>query len=174
MKHVALVGFMAAGKTTLGKRLARMLALPFVDTDAMVEAVHGAIPDIFASEGEAVFREYEFQALYGALAGPPSIIAVGGGAVTHPPTLALLERHTYRIFLAVKPATVVHRVRASGDVRPLLGSDPQLEKVEELYRARLPLYQQSDFTVEADTKGAAIVCAEIVAWLAAHEPMLVP
>ena len=165
---------MAAGKSTIGKRLARTLALPFVDTDVLIENVHGTIKEIFELEGEAVFREYELQAVHGALSGPPAVIAVGGGAVTHPPTLALLAERSHRVFLEVRPATVVGRVKAAKEFRPVLGGDPSIASVEALYSQRLPLYAQADYTVDADRKSAAFVVADIVAWLTTREPLLLP
>ena len=79
-RHVALVGFMASGKSTIGRKLARRLRWPFVDTDAMVVRKHGAIGAIFESQGEPEFRRYEHEAIRDALeASERSIVALGGG-----------------------------------------------------------------------------------------------
>ena len=165
---------MASGKTTLGKRLARALALPFVDTDALIASVHGAIHDIFRSEGEATFREYELQAVHGALSGPPSVIALGGGAVTHAPTLALLETRSHMIHLRVASQTVLERVKGAKEIRPVLGEDPTIASIEALYERRRPLYERAGFSIAADTMSAAALVSEIVAWLSTREPLLIP
>ena len=98
--HVALVGMMGVGKSSIGKALARALGRPFVDTDA-ASSRRAAIPvaQIFADEGEDAFRGYEFAALQRAVAGEPVVIATGGGAVTHAPTRALLAQHALRVYL---------------------------------------------------------------------------
>lgn len=154
-KHVALVGFMAAGKSTVGKELARRLGRALVDTDAEIERAHGPIDAIFVREGEPAFRRYEHAAVERALQSvEPIVIAVGGGALTYAPTRTLLERGAYRVFLSVSTATIVRRLRPGARPRPLLGSAPASERVEELYRLRLPLYRASDVTVECDALSA--------------------
>lgn len=152
MKHIALVGFMAAGKSTIGRAVARRLQLRLVDTDVEVERVHGPIPAIFAQEGEPGFRRYEHAAVERALSGEdPAIVAVGGGALTHEPTRALLQRRSVRVFLSASPQTILNRMRRErARVRPLLGANPTLDRVRELYDRRLPLYRESDVTVECD------------------------
>ncbi len=148
-RHVALVGFMASGKSTTGKRLARRLGWKFVDTDAEIMRNHGPIERIFADEGESAFRLYERAVVENALAQPaPCVIAVGGGAPTHEPTRRLLAQHAHRVFLAATPEELFARVRRSRTLRPLLGAQPDSERVRTLYETRLPLYREAESIVE--------------------------
>ncbi|MDP9018406.1 MAG: shikimate kinase, partial [Candidatus Eremiobacteraeota bacterium] len=80
--HLALIGFMAAGKSTVGKRLARKLNLPFIDIDDVITADHGPISDVFYAQGEQTFRTYEHDAIAHSIDGDPGVLALGGGAVT--------------------------------------------------------------------------------------------
>jgi shikimate kinase len=148
-RHVALVGFMASGKSTIGKRLARRLCWNFIDSDAEIVREHGPIERIFAEEGESAFRRYEHAVVERALAeAAPSVIAVGGGAPTHKPTRDLLARHAYRVFLAVTPEQVLARLRRSKTPRPLLGAELDAERVRALYNERLPLYREAEAIVD--------------------------
>ena len=156
---------MAAGKSTIGKKLARKLLVPFYDIDELIVKSHGAVGDIFYNEGEAVFREYEFAAIAQVLDAPAGIIALGGGAVTHDPTLNLLKKRTFRIFVKVPPEQILARLRRSRRVRPLLGPAPSLSKIRQLYAQRMPRYAHADFTVEADDMSATNVADKILDWL---------
>lgn len=165
-RHVALVGFMASGKTTIGRRLARTLQRPFCDTDELVARDHGPIFAIFAIEGESAFRRYEAAAIRTALdREEPAVIALGGGALTVPENRALLEERAYRIFIKVPPEQILARVRRSREVRPVLGSSPSLETVSALYAKRIAEYEKADRVIEAARRSDASVIAEIVGWL---------
>lgn len=165
-RHVALVGFMASGKSTIGRKLAKRLGYAFVDTDDVVAREHGTVASIFAAEGEAAFRRYEHQAISAALRRPePSVVALGGGALTFPANRALLQRHAYRIFIKVSAEQVLARVRKSREKRPLLGPDPTLTAVKELYDARMPQYAHADYVVEADRRNRREVLDDILRWL---------
>ncbi|GAC1659262.1 MAG: shikimate kinase [Vulcanimicrobiaceae bacterium] len=163
--HIALVGFMAAGKSTVGKRLARQLKVPFVDVDDVVASEHGAISEIFYGQGEPMFRKYEHDALAHSLEGEPSVLALGGGAVTFEPSLKLLKKRTYRIFIKVPPEQVLGRLRRSQRVRPLLGPQPTLHRVKELYEKRMPAYAHADLTVEAAEMSTPQIVDYIVGWM---------
>ncbi len=139
---------MAAGKSTIGKRLARELGVPFVDTDAEIVALHGSIDALFAREGEAAFREYERCAIEAALSGEPKVVSLGGGAVTHPATRALLAERAVRVFVEVPPTTVAARVRRSTTVRPVLGTKPTLARIRELFAQREAYYREAEITVD--------------------------
>ncbi|MBV9232927.1 MAG: hypothetical protein JO030_02690 [Candidatus Eremiobacteraeota bacterium] len=166
--HVALSGFMAAGKSTLGRKLAREMRCAFFDTDRLIAREHGAIADIFGTEGEPAFRRYERETIAGLLEKPEaSVIALGGGAVTEPQTRALLHDRAYTIFVRVSPERALSRMRASRQRRPLLGQRPTLADVKRLYEARLPDYADADFTVEGDAKDAAVL-ANVLGWLRAQ------
>lgn len=146
-RHVALIGFMAAGKSTIGQRVAREMALPFIDTDARIVAAHGAIEEIFAREGEARFREYERATVEAALQGEDAVISLGGGAVTYEPTRALLNEHAIRVFIEVPAGMILARARRSTSARPLLGAQPSLERIRKLLALREPYYREAEIIV---------------------------
>src|SRR5271165_4707079 len=156
---------MAAGKSRVGRRLAAELALPFVDTDAAIVARHGSIADIFAREGEPAFREYEFDAVQSALDGPTAVVALGGGAVTHAPTRALLAERALRVFLDVPIGVVMARLRRSRTVRPLVGTLPDENRVRALLSARLPFYREAEIVVDCGHRSSALVAHDLVARL---------
>ncbi|HEX8826885.1 MAG TPA: shikimate kinase [Xanthobacteraceae bacterium] len=165
-RHVALLGFMASGKSTVGRRLARKLKCAFFDTDELIVQAHGAVPDIFYNEGEPAFRRYEHAALSGVLDnGAPGIIALGGGAVTFAANQQLLKKRAYRVFIKVSPEQILERVRRSRVVRPLLGPTPTLAKIRDLYVNRLPYYAHADHVVEADILTSAQITDDIIEWL---------
>ena len=165
-RHVALVGFMAAGKSTIGKRLARKLKCAFFDTDDLVVKEHGAISDIFYNEGESAFRRYEKAALAQVLDnGDAGVVALGGGALTLDDNQKLLKKRAYRVFIKVSPEQALERMRRSKTVRPLLGPTPSLTKIRELYTKRMPQYSHADYVVEADDLSTAQVVDNIIEWL---------
>lgn len=165
-RHVALAGFMASGKSTIGRRLARRLAWAFCDTDSLVTHEHGAISDIFTSEGEPAFREYEHDALAAALQRREStVIALGGGTLTLAANRDLVRRSAYSVFIKVSPKQILARIRRSREVRPLLGNDATLARVSELYAKRMPDYESADFVIDASRRSDAEVIAEILQWL---------
>lgn len=165
-RHLALVGFMAAGKSTIGKRLARKLKSAFYDIDDVVVSEHGAISDIFYNEGEAAFRRYEKAALADVLEnGDAGIVAIGGGALTLEDNQKLLKKRAYRIFVKVSPEQALERMRRSKVVRPLLGPTPSLSKIRELYTKRMPQYAHADYVVEVDGMTTSQAVDDIIAWL---------
>jgi shikimate kinase len=165
-RHVALVGFMAAGKSTIGKKLARKLKCAFFDTDDLIINEHGEVADIFYNEGEAAFREYEHAALMAVLErGEPGVVALGGGALTLEANRKLLKRLAYRVFIKVSPEQVLERLRRGKRIRPLIGPTPSLSKIKELYAKRMPQYARADHVVEADTMKGSQVIDDIIEWL---------
>lgn len=165
-RHVALTGFMAAGKSTIGKKLARKLKVAFFDVDDFVVEHHGPISDIFYAQGEQAFRRYEHDVIEHIVEEEaPGVIALGGGAVTYDENLKLLKKRTYRIFIKVPPEQILGRLRRSPRVRPLLGPTPSLQKVRELYTQRMPTYAHADLVVEADGMSTAQIVEHIVEWL---------
>ena len=165
-RHIALTGFMASGKSTVGKKLARKLRTAFFDADDIIVAQHGEIAAIFAKEGEKRFREYEYAAIADVLEnGEPGVIALGGGAVTNDKTLTLLKKRSYRVFIKASPEQILGRLRKSKQIRPLLGAAPTLADVNHLYTRRMPLYAHSDLVVEADGLTTTQVVDRIVQWM---------
>jgi shikimate kinase len=138
---LALVGPMASGKTTVGALLAPALGLPFRDLDAEIAARAGlAIPDIFQKEGEAGFRQREIAQLGEVLAGPPCVLATGGGAVLSPAGRALLAARSLAFWLHAEPRILAARSGSSG--RPLLAGREPEPALREIYARRLPLYAE--------------------------------
>jgi shikimate kinase len=156
---------MAAGKSTIGKKLARKLNVKFYDIDEMVVSEHGPVSDIFYAQGEQQFRRYEYDAICKALEDEPGVIALGGGAVTYDDSLKLLKKRAYRIFVKVPPEQILGRLRRSRVVRPLIGPTPSLSKIKELYAARMPRYSHADFVVEADDLSTPQIVDHIAQWL---------
>jgi shikimate kinase / 3-dehydroquinate synthase len=138
-RHLALAGFMGAGKTTIGREVARRLDRPFVDLDHEIEREAGAtIEDLFARDGEPGFRLIEAGVAASMLDRPePAVIALGGGAVISPDTRDLLSRRAFTVLLEIDPDTAWQRVRQSR--RPLAIDE---ESFHSLFRDRLPLYEE--------------------------------
>ena len=135
MQCIVLIGPMGAGKTTLGKKLAKALNLPFSDTDKLVEKAHGSIVKIFETEGESAFRDYEERALLEALA-TDGVVATGGGIVLREANRNALRDHQV-IFLDTNSDSVIKRLNLLK--RPLLRDNP--ERWDEIYKERLDLYK---------------------------------
>jgi shikimate kinase len=164
--NLVLTGFMGAGKSTTGKRLAKLLRLPFIDTDAEIERRHGAIADVFASKGEAAFRAIESQLIDEIVRSGPAVIAVGGGAVLDPANRVLLRRSSYVVHLWIS-ARGAHRRVARRRHRPLLGETPTLETVASLLAARKNAYADCDFVVRVDRQRTGQTAQIIADWYAA-------
>jgi len=165
-RHIALVGFMAAGKSTIGQKLARKLKCAFFDSDDLVVKEHGQISDIFYNEGENAFRKYETAAISHVIEdGDPGVVALGGGALSNELTQKLLKKRAYRVFIKVTPEQVLERLRKSLEVRPLLGKTPSLSRIRELYTKRMPQYAHADYVVEADGMSTSQIVDDIVEWL---------
>jgi shikimate kinase len=149
-RTLVLVGMMGAGKSSVGKRLAQALDLPFRDADDEIERAAGlTIPDIFALRGEAEFREGERRVIARLLEEPPHVLATGGGAFVNDSTRALVKRKAVSIWLKADPEVLARRV-ARKDNRPLLrGKDPR-QVLSELLAAREPAYSQADLIVESN------------------------
>ena len=152
-RNLYLIGPMGTGKTAVGKHLARVLAMPFVDSDAEIERVAGVdIPYIFDEEGEEGFRRREHQALVELCAREPIVLATGGGAILDPANRALLKQSGVVIFLQTSVQHQLQRV-GSGRGRPLLkgGREDLQAKLEQLREAREPLYlETADVTIATD------------------------
>jgi shikimate kinase len=159
---------MAAGKTTIGRHLARELGVPFVDTDDSIVARHGPIATLFGERGEAGFRDAEYEAVREVLAGPPCVIALGGGAVTHPPTRVLLRERALRVYLQIPVESLVERLRRSRTVRPLVGEYPTIERVRDLLMPREPLYLESDIIVPGPRRSKRAYAIAIAERLREH------
>jgi shikimate kinase len=161
---IVLVGFMGAGKTTIGHLLAAELELPFADSDHVIERRAGRlIRQIFAEDGETAFRALEHQVIAGLLEGPDLVLALGGGAAEHPQTRDSLASHPRAqvVYLQVGYAQALRRVGGDGG-RPMLAR-PDLAA---LYERRLPIYAGiATFAVCTDGRHPEAVSEDIVAQL---------
>lgn len=165
-RAIVFIGPMGAGKTSIGRRVARGLHVPFVDTDRVIVRDHGPIPKIFAELGEAHFRAIEREAVADALASG-AVVSVGGGAVLDPDTRGALKQHRV-VYLTVSPETVVSRI---GDAnRPLVAGDDPVGAWERIYAERRPLYEEvADVTFDTSSGPIAHVATAVLDWLKADE-----
>ncbi|MFD1612015.1 shikimate kinase [Sphingomonas tabacisoli] len=139
-RPIVLIGLMGVGKTTVGRRLAQRLGLPFVDADEEIETAAGmSISEIFATFGEPYFRDGERRVIARLIDGSPKVIATGGGAFMNDKTRALILDRATAVWLEADVETLVDRVRRR-NTRPLLqGRDPR-EVLRELAKVRNPVY----------------------------------
>jgi shikimate kinase/3-dehydroquinate synthase len=159
---IVLIGFMGAGKTTVGHLLAERLGLPFMDTDLVIEQrTRRSVRDIFATDGEPAFRQLEHTVTAELLAGPDAVLALGGGAVLHPETQRALGGHQV-VYLKVGYEESMLRV-AHDEYRPLLRA-PDLEGI---FQRRLASYHAvATLTVVTDGRRPESVCLDVLARLA--------
>jgi len=171
-RHLALVGFMGAGKSTLGAQAAERLGRRFVDLDRELErSLRQTIPQIFGARGEADFRELEAEAALEALAnGSPAVVALGGGAVETEQIRRALREHAFTVHVEIDPATAW--IRVGGGDRPLAQDE---QSFHELHEQRSPLYDEVAQAVAHDVDGIVLAAAgiELEEGLLARLPELV-
>lgn len=160
---IVLVGFMGAGKTTVGRLLAGQLGVPFLDSDHLIEARAGRpIPEIFAADGEPAFRALEHEVITDLLSGPDAVLAVGGGAAEHEGTRKLLAS-TPVAYLRISYAEALARIAGDG-YRPMLARPD----IADVYRRRQATYAEvAALTVDVDGRPPQDVAADVLSWLAA-------
>ncbi len=158
---IVLIGPMGAGKTSIGKRVAKNLGVRFYDSDIAVVSAHGPIEQIFAEHGEAHFRALERDAVRDGLAGG-GVVALGGGAVLDEQTQAALADHRV-VLLTVRGDTVASRIR--GGKRPLLQHDDAIARWHEIYESRRALYERlADVTFDTSAGPLQEVVDAIAHW----------
>ena len=158
---LVLVGPMGAGKTSVGRRVARRLHVGFIDTDKRIVAQHGPIPTIFAEHGEAHFRELERAAVAAALS-DGGVISLGGGAVTDAGTRELLRQYPV-VFLTVSADAVADRLR--GGNRPLLAGEDPVDRWVRILDERQGWYNEvASTTFDTSRRPMQKIADEIVAW----------
>ncbi|HMJ43646.1 MAG TPA: shikimate kinase [Pseudolabrys sp.] len=161
-RSVVLVGMMGAGKSSIGRRLAARLGIPFVDADTEIESAAGmSIPEIFEKHGEPYFRAGEARVIARLLDGEPSVLATGGGAVMDPRTRELIGEKGVSIWLSADVDVLVKRTKRRTD-RPLV------EKIKELMPLREPFYAQSTIVVVSRDEPHDTIVDEIMGALATH------
>jgi shikimate kinase len=167
-RSVVLVGMMGAGKSSIGRRLASRLALPFVDADIEIEKAAGmAIPEIFSAHGEPYFRAGESRVIARLLEGGPQVLATGGGAFMSPDTRAAVRLKGISVWLRATLEVLTRRIRRRTD-RPLLKDVDPVETLKRLIGERYPIYSEADVTVESRDVPHDTIVEEIIAGLRAH------
>jgi shikimate kinase len=167
-KTIALVGLMGVGKSSIGRRLAAALDLPFRDADDEIETAAGrSISEIFAERGEAEFREGERRVIARLLDEPPMVLATGGGAFVNADTRALIKQKAVSIWLKADVDVLVRRVGRK-DTRPLLkGRDPRAV-LGALARERGPAYAEADLCVETGDTPHSVALERVLTALGQH------
>ena len=156
-KHVALIGFMGAGKSTVGQEVARLTERPFVDADEELEKRHGPIAQVFEERGEAAFREIEQGLVRELLRGhEPAVVALGGGAVLLEAVREELKQRAFTVWIAVEESVAWERVEGSG--RPLAR---ERESFQRLFEERQPLYERASDAIAEDAEGVVLRALQV-------------
>mgnify|MGYP001054288363 CR=1 FL=1 len=164
-----LTGFMATGKSAVGRRLASRLGYDFIDVDDLIEAKAGmAIPEIFTSRGEAAFRELETRMVEVAAGRVGCVIATGGGAIVDPRNFEALRRSGVIVTLTADPDTILSRIGAGAD-RPLLEGGEKRERIRNLLAARAAAYARAHLTVDTSKRTVDEVVDALVSLLRSHQ-----
>lgn len=154
-----LIGFMCAGKSRVGRELAPLLGLPFVDIDRVVEERAGPLVPFFQQHGEEAFRQKESEVLNELLNGPSAVIATGGGTPCTGDNLERMKAGGTVVWLDVSLDVLMARIERAGGDRPLLlglKDEALRQRVEELLAEREPTYVQADFIIPADAAPAEV------------------
>jgi XRE family aerobic/anaerobic benzoate catabolism transcriptional regulator len=162
---LALVGLRGAGKSTIGKKAAQKLGVPFIELDEKIEASAGMpLQQIFEIYGDGYFRRLEREVLAAILreSDGGAIIATGGGIVMDPESWRLLKRSTRTFWLKAKPEEHYKRVVAQGDMRPMRNRPSAMAELRALLAARAPLYREADETIDTTSLGLAGAVARLV------------
>jgi len=142
-QSIALVGLSGVGKSSIGRRLAARLGWPLLDTDVLISATAGrTVARIFADSGEPHFRDLESAALQRAFSNTPCVVSTGGGIVLRPENRALLRSRAFVVWLDAPTETLVARLQAHDEARPLIGGVDPAARLESLRAARAGLYAE--------------------------------
>ena len=155
-RSIVLVGMMGAGKSSIGRRLASRLGIPFIDADAEIESAAGmTIPEIFEKHGEPYFRAGEARVIARLLDNGPQVLATGGGSVMDPQTRALIGQKSISIWLKADIDVLLKRTKRRND-RPLV------EKIKDLLPVREPIYAQADIIIQSRDEPHDTIIDEIM------------
>jgi shikimate kinase/3-dehydroquinate synthase len=161
-RSIVLVGLMGAGKTSIGRRLAARLGLPFRDADAEIELAAGcSIPELFSRYGEQAFRDGERRVIRRLLSGDPLVLAFGGGAFIDPQTRAVARDEAVSVWLRCPLPTLVRRV-AGRDHRPLLADGNPDEILQRLIDQRYPIYAEADVIVDCGDESPDVTTSQVL------------
>lgn len=162
--HLILVGLPGAGKSTIGRAVARRLGRPFLDFDAEIESRTGSsVATIFAEQGEAAFRTMEVTLTRELAAAAPMLLAPGGGWVTNPGVVQLLRPPGRLVHLRISAAVAVRRLSKARVARPLLAGPDRADIMERLWLARAHLYGQADREIDVEVNDSQRVMNILVA-----------
>ncbi len=163
LERIVLVGFMGAGKSTVGPLLARTLGWRFVDLDAEVERAEGSsVAALIRERGVERFRELESRAGRQVLRNRRIVVAAGGGWAAEPGHMDMLDQSSLAVWLQVTPDTALARIRAARSTRPLLDVGDPLGAARDLLQARTAHYCRSDITIDTEDRSPAQVVREIL------------
>jgi shikimate kinase len=164
-RTIVMVGMMGAGKSSIGRRLATRLGLPFVDADAEIEqAANATITEIFESHGEAYFRDGERRVIQRLLDGAPKVLAAGGGAFIQPETRAAIRAGAISIWLKADRDLIIARVKRRSN-RPLLKTADPEAVIDRLIAERYPTYAEADLHIQSRDVAHDLVVDDIFAAL---------
>ena len=167
-RSVVLVGMMGAGKSSIGRRLAGRMEIPFVDADIEIEKAAGmSIAEIFAAHGEPYFRAGEARVIVRLLDGGPQVLATGGGAFMNPETRSAIRTKGISVWLRATLEVLNRRIKRRGD-RPLLKDSDPVETLKRLIEQRYPVYAEADVTVESREVPHETIVDEILTGLHSH------
>jgi shikimate kinase len=168
-RSIVLTGMMGVGKSSIGRRLAARLAIPFVDADAEIERAAGmSISDIFARHGEADFRSGEARVIARLLDGGPQVLSTGGGAVMNADTRAAIKAKGISVWLAAEYEVLLRRINKRRGERPMLQTADPAATLRALLDVREPVYALADLTVQSREVPHEAIVTEIVAALAGY------
>ena len=161
LANLALIGFMGTGKTSVGRLVAESLGFEFLDTDELIQSrTERSITDIFATDGEAAFRELERQTVREISTRNHTVISTGGGLPTNLENLAALKQFCLVVCLWASPEKIWERVRHQSH-RPLLNDPNPQQKIHDLLAARKPFYSAADVLINTDNRSAREVAQQI-------------
>ncbi len=167
-RNIILSGFMATGKSTVGRRLAILLGYDFLDLDTLIAAEAGMpIAQIFATQGEPAFRALETRMVDRAAGRRGSVVATGGGTIVNPRNLESLKRGGVVITLTADPKTILARI-GPGDDRPMLWGGDKLERIRALLEQRAQAYAKADLIIDASSQSIDHVVRHILDFLILH------
>jgi shikimate kinase len=168
-RSVVLVGMMGVGKSSVGRRLAARLSIPFVDADAEIEKAAGmTIPEIFARHGEPYFRSGEARVIARLLESGPQVLATGGGAFMNPDTRAFIGLKGVSVWLKADFEVLMRRTSKRRSDRPLLLTEDPAQTLRALLAEREPIYALADLTVQSREVPHEAIVADVMRALATY------